>query len=213
MIKYINPSYEVITPLTPEVCYRIAKKIERIARACYPQRTKEHVEVDHKLLRWIMRSDNLTLIEHATPREYIQVRFVVSAVAAGEMANAVRGNASSIAQTSIKNQLHGRRLDVIRGGGWDSEHAEIYEQAYRAAIDAYQRLINKNVLPIYAMGVLPLSLATTIDIIANIRSWYGIIRKCTDQSAHPDVAGLMGKLREEMARSIPIIYDNCKQGK
>lgn len=199
MIRYVDQSYEIITPLTPELGTEMIKNIETTARICYQSEGKTD-EINERLIHRLIKSGHHAMFEHGS----IQVRIVTSRAIANEI---TRHRMASYAQASTRYIKYNKRVDIVRGGGWCGGHSEYFDRAFRASIDAYHMLLNAGVLAEHARDVLPLALATQLMVTANLREWMHIFRQRTDPAAHPDMQALMGAILEAFRANIPIIYD------
>lgn len=199
MIRYVDQSYEIITPLTPELGTEMIKNIETTARICYQSESKTD-EINEKLIHRLIKSGHHAMFEHGS----VQVHITTSRAIANEI---TRHRMASYAQASTRYIKYNKRVDIVRGGGWDGLHGEYFDRAFRASIDAYHMLLNAGVPAEHARDVLPLALATQLMVTANLREWMHIFRQRTDPAAHPDMQALMGAILEEFRANIPIIYE------
>jgi len=200
MIRYVDQSYEIITPLTPELGAAMVKNIELTARICYQSESKTD-EINEKLIHRLIKSGHHAMFEHGS----VQVHVTVSKAIASELEEA--HPAASYAQASTRYIKYNKRVDIVRGGGWNGLHSEHYDRAFRSAIDAYHMLLNAGVPAEHARDVLPLALATQLMITANLREWMHIFKQHTDSAAHPDMQALMGAILEEFRANIPIMFE------
>jgi thymidylate synthase (FAD) len=199
MIRYVDQSYEIITPLTPALGEALVKNVELTARICYQSESKTD-EINEKLIHRLIKSGHHAMFEHGS----VQVHITTSRAIANEI---TRHRMASYAQASTRYIKYNKRVDIVRGGGWDGLHGEYFDRAFRASIDAYHMLLNAGVPAEHARDVLPLALATQLMVTANLREWMHIFRQRTDPAAHPDMQALMGAILEEFRANIPIIYD------
>lgn len=201
MIKYVDQSYKIVTPLSPEIGHAMLQNIENAARVCYqPQKRAEPGEVDEKLINRLIKSGPHAMFEHGS----IQVHIVTSHAIANEL---VSHRMASYAQASTRYIKYRGHVEIVRGGGWGGEYSEHYDRAFRGAIDSYHMLLNAGVPAQHARDVLPLALATQLVMTANLREWMHIIKQHTDQAAHPDMQVLMNALLDEFRANIPLIFE------
>lgn len=199
MIRYVDQSYEIITPLTPALGEALVKNVELTARICYQSESKTD-EINEKLIHRLIKSGHHAMFEHGS----VQVHITTSRAIANEI---TRHRMASYAQASTRYIKYNKRVDIVRGGGWDGLHGEHFDRAFRSAIDAYHMLLNAGVPAEHARDVLPLALATQLMITANLREWMHIFKQRTDTAAHPDMQKLMGAILEDFRANIPLIYD------
>ena len=67
-------------------------------------------------------------------------------------------------------------------------------------------MLDAGVTPETARSVLPNSLKTTIDISANLRKWYHILKLRTAKDAHPDIRYMMHGVLMEFSDDYPEIF-------
>lgn len=82
----------------------------------------------------------------------------------------------------------------------------IWQRQCDEAEHAYFALINNDISPESARSVLPICLATEIQVCANLREWYHICELRTDKSAHPDMRVIAKMILMELNKSYPMIF-------
>lgn len=200
-IKYIDQSYQIITPLSPQIGYQMVKGVEATAQICYQTEDKNPDNLNERLLTKILKKGHHAMLEHGA---VIQVNITTSRAVANEL---VRHRMASYAQESTRWVAYKNDVEIVRGSSWAAGPREIYDTAYREAVDAYHKLLNNGTLPQYARDVLPLALATQISITANLREWMHIFRQRTAPDAHPDMISLMAAILRDFQANIPLIFD------
>lgn len=88
----------------------------------------------------------------------------------------------------------------------DGEELEIWQEAVDSSCKAYTALLEKGVSPQHARGVLPLDLATTLHVKANIREWRKIFSLRCDTAAHPVMRDLMSAILADAETRHPYLF-------
>jgi thymidylate synthase (FAD) len=201
LIKYVDQSFEIITPLTPEIGANMVKNVETTARVCCHSDIRPQDGVDPKLVNRLMKGPGIQMFEHGS----VQVHIVTSRAIVDEI---IMGGGASYTRAHIKyTRGNVNRIDVVRGYGWNADHSEVYDRTYRYAAEAYHMLLNLGAQPQCARDVLPLALATSLMVTANLREWMRMFRQHTDPAAHPDMVVLVGAILKEFRINIPFIYE------
>ena len=78
------------------------------------------------------------------------------------------------------------------------------EQAEKAYLD----LIDLGATPEQARTVLPNSLKTELVMTCNLREWRHILQLRCSPAAHPQVRELLTPLLKELARRVPVLFDD-----
>ena len=197
-IKYIEHSYHVITPIKNGVGEKMLKKIEDIARIYYNMRTNND-PIDKRFIRRILREGNLSLFDHDTISVSIEASVIVTMQ--------IMGCRLATTQVSIQSFSPHKKLEVIRGGCWDTSYAEMLDLAYRDAASRFLDLTNRGMPIEHAIQVLPMSTAIKTIITASLRGWMCLFYEAR-RMTHPDVLPLMEEIRQDIGANIPVIYDD-----
>ena len=202
-MRIIDPSYEILTPITETA----SKLIEAAGRTCYKSEDKITPDSARAFVRKVIASGHESVIEHAG----LTVRFICDRGVSHEI---VRHRLASFSQESTRycnysSEKFGSQLTFIRPLWIDPFKAGADEEWYlmmARSESSYFKLLNEGWTPQQARSVLPNSLKTEIVVTANVREWRHIFRvRCTEK-AHPQMRQLMVPLHEELKREAPEIF-------
>jgi thymidylate synthase (FAD) len=165
----------------------------------------------HKLVRRILDSGHLSVIEHAS----ITVRFICDRGVTHEL---VRHRLAAYSQESTRycNYSKGKfggEVTFVKPCFWrtathtELERYHMWCNAMQAAEGAYLDLLVKGASPQEARSVLPNSLKTEIVMTANLREWRHVFKLRCSEKAHPQMRQLMVPLRDELRGKIPLVFD------
>ncbi len=198
-----QPEYEIL--FNPVAENR--KSIVESARLCYRSIGKNEWS-DSALIENLIKSDHWTPIEMAS----VKVRFTIDRGLSHEQ---VRHRLASYNQESTRycnysKDKFGNEITVLKPVEIEEESLEYYiwKDDCERAEKTYLKLLSLGVKPETARAVLPTCLATTIDIKANLREWYHIMKLRTDRTAHPDFRIALHGLLIDFARDYPEIFGN-----
>jgi thymidylate synthase (FAD) len=166
---------------------------------------------DHSAERFIEQAVKLghhSIIEHVG----ITVRFICDRGVSHEL---VRHRLASFSQESTRyvnyhQDRFGREITVVKPPFWpeDSEAYRGWTVAMERAEKAYMDLIDLGASPEQARTVLPNSLKTELVMTCNLREWRHILQLRCSPAAHPQVRELMIPLLKELARRVPVLFDD-----
>ncbi|MDR3126242.1 MAG: FAD-dependent thymidylate synthase [Rickettsiales bacterium] len=207
MVKVIEPSYAILTPIDG---MGILKHLEAIARTCYKSEDKitQDGESAKKLIGNLLKMGHEAMIEHFS----ISVRFTADT---GFYKDLTRHRIASFAIESTRYCMYaGDRFGgeisvmappILKPG---TEEYAIWLECMQDIEDAYKALAEKGHKPDVCRMVLPHSTKADINITANLREWRHIFRLRTSTKAHPTIYTLLIPLLREFQNRIPIIFDD-----
>lgn len=210
MVKYLEPTYEILTDLER---LNPLKMIELAARTCYQSFDYMEEGSELKLAEHLVERKHWAMIEHGG---LISVRFRVNRGFTHEM---VRHRLASFGQESsrycnyIKGKF-GKEISVIIPPQFESkqhQQSELYKFWLKAMEDAenhYFNMITNGATAQLARGVLPIDLKSEIIVSANLREWYHILSLRTHPAAHPIMQVIMRPLLKEFKQKIPVIFND-----
>jgi len=209
-MKIIKPSVEIVAMPDYPDALRI---IEAAARTCYKSEDKIGPGSAEKLIRHCIKRGHESVLEH--------VGFTLKIVCdRGVMAELTRhriGVAFSVESTRYCNygQHH---IQFIEPWWWHNENetdgdcypwsASPFINVCDKAEGAYKDMLKRGASPQAARAVLPLALATTITITANIREWRHIFNLRCDSAAHPDMVRVMTMARDIAREKLPVFFED-----
>lgn len=204
MVKVVEPSFEILTPLDGQ---QILKHIERCGRTCYQSFDKADETSAERFARHIVERHHESVIEHFS----ISVKLITDRAIANEI---VRHRLASFSQESTRYCCYSHHkfqgeISVIK-----PVELDVSSKAYQYWFDAmleiektYMKLIELGEKPETARSVLPCCLKTELVVTANLREWRHIFDLRCSPAAHPDVRALMCSLREAFRQQIPVLFE------
>lgn len=198
-MKIVEQSYEILSPIDPEYIYG---QIEKIARTCYKSEDKIKSGSAEKIVKALVKSDHLAMIEHIS----ITVKFITDRAVANEL---VRHRLCSFAQESTRYVNYKDGIEVIKPTfDSDSDYYSWLNAVKRAQL-GYKQLVNNGITPEIARSVLPLCTKTEIVVTANLREWRHIFELRvlgTTGKPHPQIKELLTPLFDELKHKLPAVF-------
>ena len=202
-MKIIKQSVEIVAmPDYPEAL----RIIEAAARTCYKSEDKIGPGSAEKLIRHCIKRGHESVLEH--------VGFTLKLVTdRGVMAELTRhriGVAFSVESTRYVR--YDGDMGFVEPWWWeDAALDEICKRHFIVACedaeDRYTEMLKHGLPPQAARAVLPMALATTITITANIREWRHIFKLRCDKAAHPDMVRVMTMARDIARERLPVFFE------
>jgi thymidylate synthase (FAD) len=186
----------------------IMQDLELWARVAHKSEDKVTEGSAEKLLSSILNRTppHESVIEHHN----VTVRFVTCRGMTHEL---VRHRLASYTQTSTRycdysKDKFGNQIQVIRPVQFErmTTEFEVWCDAMIACERAYRKLIDMNIAPQFARGVLPLDLKTEIVMTANLREWRHVFRLRAHSAAHPQMQALMKDIHQQLHKTLPVIF-------
>lgn len=205
-MKIVQPSFEILTPIDKD---EILKHLETVARTCYKSEDKITAESAPKMIKALIRSQHLAMIEHFS----ISVKMVVDRGVSHEI---VRHRVASYAQESTRycNYAQGKfgsEITVIKPCFFDEGTLEyaLWKQSCEFAEGTYNDLIRQGRTPQEARSVLPNSLKTEIVVTMNLREWihfFNLRAVGTTGAPHPQMKEIALMVLAEFSNQLPEIF-------
>lgn len=198
-MKIIEPSVELMTPFNGN---EVLKFIEKCGRVCY--RSEGNITADSAPLF----VKNLIRRGHESVLEHFSCTFKIICDR-GVMAELTRHRLASFSVESTRYCDYSGGLTFINPHFWnDGESRQmLLENAMIEAEQKYLRMRNCGCKPEQARAVLPLSLATTIIMTANLREWRHILKLRTDSKAHPQMRYIANMILDVFKKNLPVIFE------
>lgn len=214
-MQIIKAGYEIVDSLNGA---EILKKIEKVARVCYKSEDKIGEGTAEKMVRALIKSNHLAMLEHFS----FSVKFIVDRGVSHEI---VRHRVASFAQESTRYCNYGTKggeITVIEPfylmadgvnvstDNW-SERYGAWVSACEEAEKSYLRMITDGASPQEARAVLPTSLKTEVVMTANLREWrhFFSLRACgSTGNPHPQMLEVAVPLLKEIKELIPVVFDD-----
>ena len=212
-MQVIKAGYEILDTLNGA---EILKKIEKIARVCYKSEDKIGEGTAERMVRALIKSNHLAMLEHFS----FSVKFIVDRGVSHEI---VRHRVASFAQESTRYCNYGTKggeitviepcyLGAIGVENWNKKYTA-WESACMEAEDCYLMMLGAGSTPQEARAVLPTSLKTEIVMTANLREWrhFFSLRACgATGKPHPQMLEVVVPLLKELKERIPVIFDDLE---
>ncbi len=205
MVKIINPSYEILTPINGN---EILKLIELAGRTCYKSHDLITDESAKNFVQKIAQRGHESVIEHFN----ISVRFICNRGFTHEL---VRHRLAAYSQESTRycnysKDKFGNEITTIKPFEVEegSKEFDLWKEAMENAEKSYMAMIENGSKPENARGVLPIDIKTEIVITTNLREWKHIFKLRTGKAAHPSMRQLMIPLLKEFQEKLPVIFDD-----
>lgn len=207
MVKIIEPSFEILTPIDGN---QILKHIEKCGRTCYRSYENETEDTSsaEKMIKMLIKMGHESVLEH----------FLITIKAKMDIGNYKditrhRFASFSIESTRFCNYSKGKfgnELTVISPCNMDKSSG-IYHTWLKTMNDiekAYIDMAEMGAKPDQLRMILPHSLAAEVTMSANLREWRHIFKMRCQKAAHPSVRQIMMQVLNEFKKQIPVIFDD-----
>ena len=206
-MKIINPSYEILTPITGNEL----KNIEIASRTCYKSEDKITNDSAEKFVKMLIERHHEAMLEHSS----LSVKFICDRGVSHEL---VRHRLASFGQESTRycnytKDKFGNELTFIKPLFFEEDSGEYYhwEHAMMDCEFYYNELIKSGCTPQEARSVLPNSIKTEVVMTTNYREWRNFfkLRACRETGpAHPQMEELTVPLLKDLKVLIPVVFDD-----
>ncbi len=202
-MKIIKPSVEIVAmPDYPEAL----RIIESAARTCYKSEDKIGPGSAERLIRHCIRRGHESVLEHVG----LTFKIVTDRGVMAELTRHRIGVAFSVESTRYVR--YDGDMAFVEPWWWEDEALdEICKRHFIVACedaeDRYTEMLKHGLPPQAARAVLPMALATTITMTANIREWRHIFKLRCDKSAHPDMVRVMTMPWGIAREKLPVFFE------
>lgn len=207
MVKIIEPSFEILTPIDGN---QILKHIEKCGRTCYQsyENETEGTSSAEKMIKMLIKMGHESVLEH----------FLITIKAKIDVGNYKdltrhRFASFSIESTRFCNYSKGKfgnELTVISPCNMDKSSGiyHIWLKTMNDIEKAYIDMSEMGAKPDQLRMILPHSLAAEVTMSANLREWRHIFKMRCQKAAHPSVRQIMLQVLNEFKKQIPVIFDD-----
>lgn len=206
-MQIVEAGYEILDTLNGE---EILKKIERVARVCYKSEDKITEGSAEKMVRALIKSNHLAMLEHFS----FSVKFIVDRGVSHEI---VRHRVASFAQESTRYCNYGKSgaVSFIKPCylGYDTTSFDNWVDSCMRAERDYLDMLDNGYTPQEARAVLPTSLKTEVVMTANLREWrhFFSLRACgSTGKPHPQMLEVAVPLLKELRERVPVVFDDLE---
>jgi thymidylate synthase (FAD) len=179
--------------------------IESAARTCYKSEDKIGPGSAEKLIRHCIKRGHESVLEHVG----FALKIVCDRGVMDELTRHRIGVAFSVESTRYVR--YDGDMAFVEPWWWDDrdefDRASVWRQ-FESAEDTYDDMLEHDFPPQAARAVLPLALATTITMTANIREWRHIFKLRCDKAAHPDMVRVMTMARDIARGYLPVFFED-----
>lgn len=205
MVRLIEPSYEIWTPLDGDYILRF---IEKCARNCYKS---EGVINDHsaeKMVKKLIELGHTAMLEHFN----ITVKITTDL---GCYKDITRHRHVSYAIESTRYCNYGKdkfgsEITFIKPAHIP-EGTPMYDAWYKGICEIekqYMEIVKCGGNADHARMLLPHSVKADVVMTANLREWRHVLSLRTASAAHPTVQQIMKLLLQEFKAKIPVVFDD-----
>lgn len=206
-MQIVEAGYEILDTLNGE---EILKKIERVARVCYKSEDKITEGSAEKMVRALIKSNHLAMLEHFS----FSVKFICDRGVSHEI---VRHRVASFAQESTRYCNYGKSGAVafIKPCylGYDTTPFDNWVDSCMREERDYFDMLDNGYTPQEARAVLPTSLKTEVVMTANLREWrhFFSLRACgSTGKPHPQMLEVAVPLLKELKQIVPVVFDDLE---
>jgi len=205
-MKIIEPSFEIVDPISGMNGIRLLQKIEYMARISHRSEEKQTEYSWDKFLRSVViQHGDWSVVEHASAT-------VIFRVDRGITHELVRHRLFSFTQESTRFVKYGERhqFEFILPERMmeDGQSMDLFDQHCTNAESIYNTMLSRGGRPQEARSILPNALAATIAVTGNLRNWRHFFLMRTSKETHPDFRRVTIPLLEQFQQLIPILYED-----
>lgn len=188
--------------LYPEDARTVMRRIEEAGRNCYQSYQHMTDGSAEALIRKFVKAN------HGSPLEFADITVRIVADRAF-LAQITRHRLASFCVESARyNDYKGGCKFIEPVGLEDGEQTTAWLETCAYAESTYDRLRELGVKPETARSVLPMSLATSIVMKANVREWRHILELRLDKHAQPDMRQIMEMALDVFYLHYPVLFED-----
>lgn len=207
-MKATEPSFQIVNPASLKEGIESLRLIERFARISHRSEDRQTEDSWKRFIEAVvLQRGDWSVVEHASAS-------VILRVDRGFTHELVRHRLFSYTQESTRfvNYLKKGEMEFIKPVGLDENtlsfaawrsHMEACEQTYYALLETGHP-------PQIARAILPNSLASTIAMTGNLRSWRWFFLARTTRECHPDMLRVTLPLLEAFKERVPLLFQDIE---
>lgn len=208
-MKIVERSVELLNPMSYET---MLDTVERAGRNCYQSFGRMGEGSAEKLIRKFVK------VNHGSPLEFADITVRIEADRAF-LAQITRHRLSSFCVESARYNDYSKNDDgcaFIVPYEIEEEHGQDiafhdWLKACRKAEKFYYELLHDGCKPETARSVLPMCLATSIVMKANVREWRHILSLRLDKRAQADMREVMEQVIHKFYNRYPVFFEDLFQ--
>ena len=209
-MNIVMPSF---TLYKPKPMWEVYQSIEDAGRICWRSESNmETLELESQsewvknrtmnFIRGLIKKGHESVLEHESASAVIVCD-------RGVMAELTRHRLASFSVESTRYcRYDNQGVQVIMPNFKTLDGDACWMEAMSIASQNYQRLLRCDQPPELARSVLPMSLATTVRMTANMREWRHVLRLRTARKAHPQMRELMLKGHQALSAAYPVLFED-----
>lgn len=204
-MKIIEPSVELLTSFEGN---EVLKFIESCGRVCYRSEKNITANSAPQFIRNVIKRGHESVLEHFS----CTFKIICDR---GIMAELTRHRLASFSIESTRycdysSNKFGNELTFVFPCYFkkDAIGETLWFDAMKKAEQEYLYFRTHGGTPEQDRCVLPISLATTIVMTANLREWRHILKLRTDKKAHPQMREIAGMILDIFKSKIPIVFED-----
>ena len=202
-MKIIEPSVELLTPFEGA---EVMKFIESCGRVCYRSTAQTFDGLTEKFIRNLIKRGHESVLEHFS----CTFKIICDR---GVMAELTRHRLCSFSVESTRYCDYSKNgLTFIKPpfGNFETflEGTMWFGSAISKSKNIYNCMRKENIPPEIARAVLPMSLATTVIMTANLREWRHILKLRTDSKAHPQMRQIANMILDILKEKLPVMFED-----
>lgn len=200
-MKIIEPTVELLTPINGA---EVLKLIESCGRVCY--RSEKNITADSapNFVRMLIKRGHESVLEHYS----CTFKIVCDR---GVMAEMTRHRLASFSVESSRYVDYSKELVFVKPPYFEEEYNvkwHLWEHNAAQAEYVYKTMREKGAPPEEARAVLPMSLATTMIMTANLREWRHVLKLRTSSKAHPQMRQVAGLILNIFREKLPVVFED-----
>lgn len=202
MVKIVEPSVEILTPIDGE---SVLKFIESCGRTCYQSYERITPESAERMIKMLIKNGHESVLEHFN----ITIKMICNI---GDYKDLTRHRHASFSIESTRFIDYSGELKVINPVNiTKKDHDVVYYEwlaCMRYIEDMYRTMKSHGCKPDQLRMILPHSTAAEVCMTANLREWRHIFKLRTSKAAHPSVQQVMKMTLDKFKEKIPVVFDD-----
>ena len=202
-MKIIEPSVELLRDFDGE---EVMKFIETCGRVCYRSENNITADSAKQFVKNLIKRGHESVLEHFS----CTFKIICDR---GVMAELTRHRLCSFSVESTRYCDYSKNgLTFIKPpfGNFETflEGTMWFGSAINKSKNIYNCMRKENIPPEIARAVLPMSLATTVIMTANLREWRHILKLRTDSKAHPQMRQVANMILDILKEKLPVMFED-----
>jgi thymidylate synthase (FAD) len=207
-MKIIEPSFTLSTPYSEGLNrtdgVRMLRFIEAQGRISHRSEDKQTLESWEKFIpAVVVGHGDWSICEHASITATIRTD-------RGITHEIVRHRLFAFTQESTRFVRNAGEMEFVRPIEQQESEKIWFEEVLKFLETSYHAMLKTGNRPQEARSILPNSLAATIAVTGNLRSWRWWFLARTTKETHPDFRRVSVPMLEQFKQIVPILYDDIQ---